>query len=82
LATIGCAPQKCGRPGVTTDFSASVVSVIRFSGPYSIRERRPERISAERRADPSTLPAFESLFLRRIEKVWGTVFEPDFVDVQ
>jgi hypothetical protein len=35
-----CTPQKCPPAGATADFSPSVVSVIRFSGPYSIRERR------------------------------------------
>jgi hypothetical protein len=35
-----CAPQKCRPAGATTDFSTWAVCVIRFSGPYSIRERR------------------------------------------
>jgi len=34
------APQKCRPAGATPDFSTWAVSVIRFAGPYSIRERR------------------------------------------
>ena len=36
----GCAPQRWRSASATPDFSTSAFSVIRFSGPYSLRERR------------------------------------------
>ena len=40
IRRVACAPQKCRPAGAIPDFSTSAFSVIRFSGPYSIRERR------------------------------------------